>query len=162
MARMESTELRWFMNCQKEWYSIQEVNILPKFMSGVYVIFCKPILPNGNRTTVAFYVGQSGDCIRGRIEDHIKKKKYRLGYRFTFAKLEKPDFRDGVERFLYDCYDPVHTEKAPNIAPIAVNLPFVEYLKGWQFWVIQEALTHNHTQVLKQFYERPHSPHQLA
>ena len=161
MSRVEFMKLSWVMNHQGKHFSMEEANLLPEFMAGVYVIFCNPDLPNGAKTTVACYVGQSRDRIKGRIKTHIKEKNYGLGHYFTFAKLEEPDLRDGVERFLYDCYDPLDTKKAPNVEPISVNLPFVEYLQGGRFWVIHEALKHHHTQVLEEAYGYPCSYHSI-
>lgn len=152
-------KLTWIIN------RIEDLYRVPPNLFGVYVIFFKPILPDGNTVTVARYVGESGYCIKGRIKDHIRKKRYGLESYFAYAEIvpsETEEIRKGVERFLYNCYDPLDTKKSPAVDPIVVDLPFVEYLKGWQFGAIQVALTYNYTQVLEQLYKHHHSHHQLV
>ena len=140
--RLRELELSWVIVPIKDLYK------LPKSMSGVYSIFFDPILPNKQIIAVARYVGESGDCIKGRIRAHIREKGYGLESYVAFAEIKEPDpwkgeeTRKGVERFLYNRYKPLDTKKSPNVPSIAVVLPVVEYLEGWKFyWIIaQEAV----------------------
>lgn len=85
---------------------------------GVYVIW------HEGQPSRVVKVGQ-GD-IRNRLTSHRNDKsitKYNISgvLRVTWAIVPVAQ-RDGVERFLGDCYKPLIGDRFPNATPIKVNL----------------------------------------
>lgn len=95
---------------------------------GIYVIACS--CKNGKNVVV--YVGQSND-LRRRAKEHwsddeqneeLKSaiKKYKTCFTYSYAALDFAKDLDGVERYLYDYYEPQFTDRTPNADPIEVVL----------------------------------------
>ncbi len=97
---------------------------------GVYIIVvsCK----NGRR--IAVYTGQSkADGLRGRIPDHWYSSETNTPLRRAIAKYKAAfcvyymtlpaAHVDGAERYIFDCYEPQFTERAPNVPAIRLELP---------------------------------------
>ncbi len=94
---------------------------------GIYLLCTK----RQDGDWVPFYVGKS-DNLEKRLKDHlnpdepnacIKRKVANSGY--IYARVDSQTDRDGIEKYLYDIYDPDCNEKDPGGKPIPVNLPIV-------------------------------------
>lgn len=87
---------------------------------GVYIIWHTGPTPRVVR------VGQGN--IADRINAHRQDPQITQFKQFpmyvTWASVPAKSQRDGIERFLYDSCNPRVGERAPNVAPIAVNLPW--------------------------------------
>lgn len=94
---------------------------------GVYLLWVK--LKSGKWR--CFYVGKANN-LEERLLGHLssveendclreKVSKYVCG--FEYAKVAYQDSRDGIEKFLYDYYQPECNQVDPGGKPIEVNLP---------------------------------------
>lgn len=119
-----SKALIWFKKVESKFDDI------PK-RPGVYVISCK--CKDGNDH--AIYVGQSID-LQGRIKEHWSESesnkdlksaisKYPGSMGAYYAEAGKGDL-DGIERYLFDHFEPQFTDRAPQEDPIVVILPNVK------------------------------------
>lgn len=108
-------------------YSETEVQKFVPTEAGVYLLWVK--LKNDKWS--CFYVGQTVD-LEDRLLDHLSTgeenkclrkhvKEYVCG--FEYAKIARQTDRDGVEKYLYDHYQPECNEVDPGGKPIVVNLP---------------------------------------
>lgn len=104
--------------------------------SGVYLISVKC---NDGKYYV-IYTGQSNDLNR-RISEHcsdnekntdLKKaiNSYSKYIKFIYAYKNGEDDLNGLERYLYDYYQPQFTERSPNVKAIECDLPLEEAVKG--------------------------------
>lgn len=95
---------------------------------GVYVIACD--CKNGKSCVV--YTGQTDDLQR-RTNQHwsdsepnedLKKAiaKYRGSFKVTYAKVDDSKDLDGIERYLFNHYQPQFTDRTPDAEPIEVIL----------------------------------------
>jgi predicted GIY-YIG superfamily endonuclease len=95
--------------------------------AGVYLLWVK--LKSGNWR--CFYAGQAKN-LEKRLLEHLSDEeknsclkknvsKYVCG--FEYAKVSKQSDRDGIEKYLYDCYPCECNDKDPGGEPIKVNLP---------------------------------------
>jgi excinuclease UvrABC nuclease subunit len=110
-----------------EAYSETSVKTYVPTSAGVYLLWVK--LTNGKWR--CFYAGQAknletrllehlgkdeeNECIRKHVADHI------CGFEYASVALQKD--RDGIEKFLYDHYEPECNQVDPGGEPIEVNLP---------------------------------------
>lgn len=95
--------------------------------AGVYLLWVK--LKDGRWR--CFYAGQSSG-LEGRLLEHlspdepngcIKKKVGAYICGFEYAEVGRQSDRDGIEKYLYDCYSPECNKQDPGGAPVVVNLP---------------------------------------
>ena len=95
--------------------------------AGVYLLLVK--LKKGGWKY--FYVGKTQD-LKKRLLEHlsisednkcIKKKVTNKYCGFIYAIVSKSTDRDGIEKFLYDYYNPECNENDPGGKPIEVKLP---------------------------------------
>lgn len=109
--------LNW-VTCKGDvWCTLARVNLENVTAIGVYVIW-KP----GNPGHVV-HVGQ-GD-IRARLESHRNNPvitKHGADLVVTWAQVPAA-YLDGVERFLYDKFQPIEGQRAPDAPPTPVNGP---------------------------------------
>lgn len=95
--------------------------------AGVYLLWVK--LKNGNWK--CFYAGRAKN-LRSRLLEHLgdneaneclktKVSKYICG--FEYSEVGREDNRAGIEKFLYDTYQPECNINDPGGNPIQVNLP---------------------------------------
>jgi excinuclease UvrABC nuclease subunit len=95
--------------------------------AGVYLLWVKL----KNEKWRCYYVGQADDLER-RLLEHLSDEEknpciktnvhdYISGYKY--AKVARQSDRDGIEKSLYDHYEPECNEKDPGGEPIEVNLP---------------------------------------
>ena len=115
--------LDWQTCTGGKWCSFEGLNLDHDHfnnMEGVYIIW-----HTGDPGKVV-YVGQ-GD-IATRIADHrdnsqILKYKSAGTLRVTWAKVGS-QYRDGVERYLADTWNPLVGDTWPDVTPIEVNSPW--------------------------------------
>ncbi len=109
-------EVHWHNCTGDKWCPL--MNLTLDFQDeGVYFIW-------HSGTGKVVYVGQ------GRIVDRIRSHRTEAAILkhgadkllVTWADVPS-DFRDGVERYLADYYQPLEGERHPAVAPILVNLP---------------------------------------
>ncbi|RIJ21350.1 hypothetical protein D1224_13620 [Henriciella barbarensis] len=104
----------------EHWISLENAVLETIHEHGVYVIW------HGGQTPHVVRVGQ-GD-VRQRIAAHRKNPDIlrwkQRGHLFvTWAEVAS-QYRDGVERHLFDRYSPHEGERHPLALPIAVNDPW--------------------------------------
>ena len=111
-------EVQWAKWEGDKWFTLARLNLQSVTVEGVYIIF----VPDDK----VIYVGQ-GDVSK-RLENHLtdpKITKYEsqsAPLRVTFTNVPA-QYRDGVERFLADTFDPAEGPNHPAAMPIKVNLP---------------------------------------
>ena len=117
---------------QVEWFPFHNLNEenIKRYVttdSGIYLLWVKL----KNNKWRCCYVGKAENLER-RLLEHLsynenneciksKIQYYTSGY--EYAKVSKQSDRDGIEKFLYDCYKPECNEIDPGDYPIPVNLP---------------------------------------
>lgn len=115
------TEL--FVNWQKNytsstWYKLLEITTSDIVGDGVYLIWF------GGITTRVIYVGQG--VISHRLTEHLQDTKIlrhkSKGTLYTTWGIVAKQYRDGVERFLIDTYQPLENKRMPSSPPKSVNL----------------------------------------
>ena len=114
--------LNWIKCDGDVWCPFASVNLLAQHfagLEGVYVIW------HGGGSPATVYVGQGQ--IAARLQDHRDDGRIlaygHLGLSVTWAEVEIV-YRDGVERYLIDALNPKVGARSPDVAPIAVNLPW--------------------------------------
>jgi hypothetical protein len=110
--------LKWVKcNDGQSWCTLAKVSLDKVATTGVYVIW-KP----GNPGQVV-HLGQGN--IAARLSSHRGNPvimKHGDDLRVTWAAVPAADL-DGVERYLYDKYQPIEGQRAPDVPPTPVNLP---------------------------------------
>jgi len=109
-------------------YSEDEVKKYVPIESGVYLLWEK--LAESNKW-LCFYVGKTKGLEKRLLEhlsdnednDCIKKKVAEKVCGFEYAKVANQNERDGIEKFLYDHYNPSCNVQDLGGKPIEVNLP---------------------------------------
>ena len=108
----------WVLCDGNRYCSLEGVNLGGVRTEGVYVIW-------HSITGRVVYVGQGN--IAQRLTEH-KKDPTVLQHRtngqllVTWASVDQSD-RDGVERFLWDKFDPLEGTRRPLATPLNVNVP---------------------------------------
>jgi excinuclease UvrABC nuclease subunit len=108
-------------------YTETEVKRTVPTDAGVYLLWVK--LKNGKWR--CFYAGRAAD-LEDRLLDHLSDDKenkcinknvsiYICG--FEYAKVSRQSDRAGIEKFLYNHYEPECNKNDPGGNPIGVNLP---------------------------------------
>lgn len=116
---VDKLSVNWVKSTAGEWLSFQNVNLSGVSTEGVYIIW------HGGNPSRVVRVGQ-GD-IADRLQNHradaqiLAYAKHRLYV--TWASVAAY-YRDGVERYLADNWNPLVGDRFPNVAPIAVNSPW--------------------------------------
>ena len=89
---------------------------------GVYVIWC---CGKDRGVPVTLYVGQGeiANRLRAHREEGEILSYLPFGLCVTWALVEQHDL-DGVERFLFNNLRPKLGQRAPNVNPLPVNLPW--------------------------------------
>jgi hypothetical protein len=109
--------LSW-IKCQSgNWCSFATVDLSEVKAEGVYIIW------HGGDKPKVVRVGQGkvADRIAAHRNDRAITAYSSLGLYVTWAAVPAAQ-RDGVERYLADCYSPLVGDAFPNVLPIAVNL----------------------------------------
>lgn len=109
-------------------FSENEVKNYAPNEAGVYLLWVK--LADGDKWK-CFYAGQAKDLEKRLLEhlsdneknDCIKKKASNKVCGFEYAKVATQSDRDGIEKYLYDHYNPECNTQDPGGKPIEVNLP---------------------------------------
>ncbi|MDD4893901.1 MAG: hypothetical protein PHW54_01115 [Candidatus Omnitrophica bacterium] len=110
-----------------ETYSESEVKKYAPKEAGVYLLWVK--LKSGEWR--CFYVGLAED-LEIRLLDHlsdneenecVKEKVSEYVCGFQYAKVSKQDYRNGIEKYLYDHYSPECNQADPGGESMEVNLP---------------------------------------
>ena len=121
-----SPELEWMRCWGDVWCTLNAVNLnheyFDKDVSGVYIIWHGGTSRTKPRVV---YVGQGN--IEERIMYHrqnseVQAYKY-LGLYVTWARVSER-YRDNVEAYLADKWDPLVGERYPEALPIEVNSPW--------------------------------------
>ena len=118
--------LNWKRCYGDVWCMLNAVNLdheyFNKDISGVYIIW------HGSTSSIkprVVYVGQGN--IKDRIMHHRKNPEIQnyeyLGLYVTWARVSEK-YRDGVEAYLADKWDPIVGEHYPEVLPIEVNSPW--------------------------------------
>lgn len=108
-------------------YKEFQVNKYVPREAGIYLLWVKL----KNTRWSCFYVGQARN-LETRLLEHLSSEeenecieenvsKYICG--FEYAKISKESDRDGIEKYLYDCYSPECNKVDPGGKAIEVNLP---------------------------------------
>jgi len=115
-------KLSW-MKCKGSpnavWCGLLMVNLSDLETEGVYIVW------HGGEKPRVVYVGQG--VVADRLTQHRKDKRI-LAYKeqvlyVTWAAVGA-SYRDGVERYLADYWNPLVGEAHPDATPIAVNSPW--------------------------------------
>lgn len=96
---------------------------------GVYLIACD--CKNGKSYVV--YTGQT-DNLRRRTKEHWSDNepnkelkdaiaKYKSAFKVVYAEVDNINDLDGIEKYLFNYYQPQLTDRAPDFEPIEVVLP---------------------------------------
>lgn len=113
-------QVKWIKCEEEKWCSLKSVNLSHEHfdgMAGVYMIF---------------YLGSPGKVVRvgqGDIADRLSKHRNDPeitaygGLLATWAKVPE-GYRDGVEKYLADTFEPLVGDRFPDRQPIAINSPF--------------------------------------
>lgn len=110
-------QVSWGKSALNEWHRLSYA--MPNsYIKGVYIIWC-------SITGKVIRVGQ-GD-IAARLDCHKRDTEIQQYNQYnqlvvTWAQVE-PSILDNVEAFLGRVYDPLVSERFPNVAERAVNLP---------------------------------------
>ena len=112
-------KLNWRKSIRgSNWINLQNLDLNMIEDIGVYVI------RTGLRIGTTLYVGQG--LISQRLSEHRRTLK-NDGYRMSSLKVAWGSVprlqRDGVERFLFNFFNPIKGQRAPDVEPIKVNLP---------------------------------------
>ena len=111
--------LQW-MRCQHDsWCSFEGVDLSGVNTAGVYMIWHH----SPNARVVRVGQGNIADRIQVHRSDPNILAYRNRGLSVTWAAVDAA-YRDGVERYLADTFDPLVGEAYPNVAPIPVNSPF--------------------------------------
>ena len=112
------------------WIDKREANFdeIPE-KKGVYLIACD--CKNGQ--SIVVYVGQTDDLKRRTKEhwsDNEQNKelknaisKYKSAFKVTYAEVDSLNDLDGIDKYLFDYYNPQFTDRSPDADPIEVVLP---------------------------------------
>lgn len=96
--------------------------------AGIYLLWVK--LTESNKWK-CFYVGQASN-LEQRLLDHLSESeeneciKTKVSIKvcgFEYTEVSTQNERDGIEKFLYDKYNPKCNQIDPGGTPIVVNLP---------------------------------------
>jgi hypothetical protein len=117
-------QVHWVKNTNNtdQWFDLLKLDLNSSYFNnaeGVYVIWYTA--PNQAK---AIRVGQGH--IGSRLREHrgnpeITKYAQYGALKVTWA-LVSPEYRDGIEVFLYNTYLPLVGTRAPAVTPIEVNL----------------------------------------
>ena len=115
-------QLDW-TKCQGEvWCKLNSVNLEHEHFnnrSGVYIIW------HGGNTPAVVYIGKG--LIKDRLAAHRHNPSIQqfnnLGLYVTWAIVDV-QYRDGVEQYLANKWNPKVGERHPDTAPIEVNSPW--------------------------------------
>lgn len=119
-------ELNWKRCSGGVWCALNAVNLEHEYFGqdvyGVYIIW------HGGTSHIkprVVYVGQGN--IKERIEHHRQNSEVQeykhLGLYVTWARVSEK-YRDNVEAYLADKWDPLVGERYPDALPIKVNSPW--------------------------------------
>ena len=118
--------LNWKRCSNGAWCRLNTVNLnheyFTKDISGVYIIWHGGTSRTKSRVV---YVGQGNikDRIRRHREDPEIQEYAQLGLYVTWARVAER-YRDSVEAYLADKWDPIVGERYPDDPPIKVNSPW--------------------------------------
>lgn len=101
----------------RRWCNLKKLILDKNTDVGVYIIW------HTGQPSQVVRVGQG--AIKERLSAHRKDPEItKFGdLRVTWAVV-KSQYRDGVERYLADTWDPLVGDAFPDVDPIAVNSPF--------------------------------------
>lgn len=104
-----------------------------KLKDGNFCNLEKVILTNTNTFGVYIIWNADGNAVRlgqGDIADRLSVHRndneilvHKSRGLYTTWTSVSEQYVDGVERYLFDAYNPIVGERAPNAIPIPVNLP---------------------------------------
>ncbi len=114
--------LNWIKCGGESWCNLLIVNLAHPNLNdveGIYIIW------HGQPNPAVVYVGQG--VIRDRLAQHRNDSRI-LAYQpqglyVTWAKVDA-QYRDGIERFLADTWNPKVGDNHPQATPIPVNSPW--------------------------------------
>lgn len=108
--------IKWVTNTSGNWCNFEAVDLSNVKTFGVYLIW------NTNKKAVRIGQGDVSKRLLAHRQDREILRHKADGLYVTLASVPAPSV-DGVERYLYDQYNPLVGERAPDVYPIAVNLP---------------------------------------
>lgn len=106
-------QLKWVKCTGSKWCSLQKLNLDSVSGEGVYAIW--------NQSNMV-RIGQ-GDIADRLLEHRTNPQITRYGDLHVTWAIVPEHYRDGVERYLADHYQPIEGDRFPQTQPIAVNLP---------------------------------------
>ena len=110
----------WGTNRAGNYYALQNAPLAELEFRGVYLIWERTERTGGRIVRTAIRSGSG--LIADRLSDH--HATFGDGLFVTWARIDSERVRLGVERFLHDHYQPTRNERAPDVPPIEVNLPW--------------------------------------
>lgn len=108
--------LKWVTLTNGNWCNLETVNLSNVTAFGVYLIW------NTNKKAVRVGQGVIADRLSCHRQDREILRHKANGLYVTWASVPAQS-ADGVERYLYDQYNPLVGKRAPAVYPITVNLP---------------------------------------
>lgn len=112
--------LTWIKCENGNWCNLERLNLETAVGEGVYIIW------HGGETPRVVRVGQGSFSARfqvHRTNPQILAYKKRGDLFVTWASVQE-SYRNGVERYLSEKWNPLVGEAFPDVLPIAVNSPF--------------------------------------
>jgi hypothetical protein len=111
---------KWLKCNSGNWCSFSNLDLTTVNEVGIYMIW-----HTGNPSQVV-YVGQGH--VATRLQAHRNDSRITGYARYgalsvTWAAVS-PQYRDGIERYLADKWNPLVGDAHPDVAPIAVNSPW--------------------------------------
>jgi len=111
-----TVSLKWATLTNGDWCNLETVDLTNVTTFGVYLIW------NTNKKAVRVGQGNIADRLMTHRKDPAILNNRVSGLYVTWASVPLQSV-DGVERYLYNQYSPLVGDRAPDVLPIAVNLP---------------------------------------
>jgi hypothetical protein len=111
--------VKWAIQANGSWYTLEGFNFTKVTAVGVYFIWCE----GDPSTNVRVGSGITGARITAHKGDlTITRHKCRGAMYVTWAEVPE-DLIERVEKYLYDMYRPIEGDRYPDVEPLPVNLP---------------------------------------
>lgn len=113
--------VHWYKSKADTWLKLNSFNLSTCSEDGVYVIW------HGGDIPKTVYVGQ-GAPVADRLASHrddARIQKYKSSELYvTWVEVTTKGQRNSIERYLADSLSPLVGEVHPDVAPVAVKLPW--------------------------------------
>lgn len=116
--------LRWTRLIDGTWCPFYDVDLSNVNTIGVYMIWYNGTNEKPGRV-VRVGQGNIADRLRcHRIDPEISKYSHHNLF-VTWAEVPSSSYLDGIEKYLFDAWEPLVGERSPFALPIAVNSPWL-------------------------------------